>query len=602
MAQRESTALAEIRWAKLYLIQEHYKSFIPFLHDGMALLGFGTTEIQESIAEFLEYGPSYKMVQAQRGQAKSTITALYAVWRLIHRPNLRVLILSAGGDLASDIARLCIRVIESMPELECMRPDKNAGDQTSSEGYDVHHSLKGIDKSASISCIGITGNLQGKRADLLIADDIESSKNSQTALMRERLMHLTKDFTSINQTGDIVYLGTPQSIDSIYGSLPSRGFAIRIWPGRYPSPEQRAKYSAFLAPIISQRLDADPSLGTGGGPTGKDGKPTDPVLMGEEALSKKEIDQGRSYFLLQHMLITDLSDEDKFPLKVKNALFMPLSNTHAHTQLVWMPSPQQLLPVPIDSSIHGSEVYKPIISSDEILPYESKILFIDPAGGGANGDETAWVVAAFLAGYIFILATGAVKGGYEEPIMRELSETAVAYAVDAVVVEPNLGHGAFKNVMLPILRAVCTEKGAVIGVIDSEYVTGKKEQRICDTLEPVLGNHKLVFNSDCIEADVKSVSKYPMDKRKTFQLFHQIAGITRVPGSLLKDDRVDALYGAVRYFADKLARDADLEARKRKEAEDAEWAKNPLRLPSHILKQVTKQLSRVAPAIQRLRK
>lgn len=577
MAQRESSALAEIRWAKLKLLQEHYTHFLPFLIDGLAVLGFSVTELQADIAEFLEYGPSYKMVQAQRGEAKTTITALYAVWRLIHNPALRVLILSAGGDLATDIARLCIRIIESMDILECMRPDMNAGDQTSTAGYDIHHSLKGIDKSASISCIGVTGNLQGKRADLLIADDIESQKNSQTALMRERLMHLTRDFTSINQTGDIVYLGTPQSIDSIYGTLPARGFALRIWPGRYPSPDQRKKFGAHLAPIIAKRLDADPSLGTGGGPSGKDGKPTDPALMGEDALTRKEIDQGRSYFLLQHMLITDLSDEDKYPLKLKDLLFMHLSNTHAHTDLLWMPAPQQLIPVPMESAIYGTELYRPVIGSEEIRKYESKIMFIDPAGGGANGDETAWVVAAFLAGYIFVLAAGAVKGGYDEALMTELSQIACAYAVDMVLVEPNLGHGAMKNVLLPVLRAECAkqEPPLTIGVQDSEYVTGKKEQRICDTLEPMLGKHRIVFNIDCLEADVKSVQKYPMDKRKVFQLFFQIAHITRTPGSLLKDDRVDGLYGAVRHFADKLARDAGLEAQKRMERELTAWMKNP---------------------------
>lgn len=595
MASRESSALAQIRWAKLELVQEHYKHFLDFLHDAMALLGFDVTELQEDIAEFLEFGPSYKMVEAQRGQAKSTITAIYAVWRLLHTPSLRVLILSAGGDLASDIARLCIRIIETMDVLECMRPDKNAGDQTSNEGYDLHHSLKGVDKSASLTSIGITGNLQGKRADLLIADDIESAKNSQTALMRERLLHLTKDFTSINSTGDIVYLGTPQSVDSIYGTLPARGFTLRIWPGRYPNATQRAKYGAFLAPMLAKRLDADPSLGTGGGPTGKDGKPTDPKLMSEAALTKKEIDQARSYFLLQHMLITDLSDEDKYPLKLKNALFMNLSLTHAHTNLIWMPSPQQLIPVPSESAVHGTEMYKPLIGSDELREYESKIMFIDPAGGGANGDETAWVVAAFLAGYIFILAAGAVKGGYELPMMESLSKTACAYNVDMVLIEPNLGHGAMKNVMLPVLRAECQKEGQTIGVEDSEYVTGKKEQRICDTLEPILGKHRLVFNIDCLEADVKSVQKYPMDKRKVFQLFFQIAHITRTTGSLLKDDRVDGLYGAVRYFADKLARDADEEARKRTEREEQNWMKDPLGRGDR-----GRPANRIAPSVQRL--
>lgn len=599
MGQREQAALAAIRWEKLRVLQSHYVNFRTFLHDAMAELGFSVTDIQADIADYLEFGPSYKMVQAQRGQAKSTITAIYAVWRLIHAPNLRVLILSAGGDLASDIARLCIRLIESMEELECLRPDKNAGDQTSNEGYDIHHSLKGIDKSASLACIGITGNLQGKRADLLIADDIESSKNSQTALMRERLMHLTKDFTSINQSGDIIYLGTPQSIDSIYGSLPARGFAVRIWTGRYPSPAQRIKFGGYLAPFIVKRLEADPSLGTGGGTTGLDGQPIDPLIMSEEKLVKKELDQGRSYFLLQHMLMTDLADEDKYPLKLRNAIFMALSYTHASTAMVWMPAAQNLITLPMESGIAGTEIFTAQIMGAEVQAYESKILFVDPAGGGANGDETGWAVIAFLAGYIYVLGAGGIKGGYDDTLMEMLARAAINYKVDSVVIEPNFGHGAMRNVFLPVLRRELAKPenvGLQIGVEDSEYAVGRKEQRICDTLEPVINNHKLIFNQDILISDVKSVNQYPMDKRKVFQLLFQVAHITRDVGSLLKDDRVDALSGGVRYYASRLARDADLEAQKRAAQAELEWMKNPTGRPDDRLRQAR----RMPPAITRM--
>ena len=44
-------------------------------------------------------------------------------------------------------------------------------DRDSTKNFDVHGSLKGIDKSASASSVGITANLQGKRADFILADD-----------------------------------------------------------------------------------------------------------------------------------------------------------------------------------------------------------------------------------------------------------------------------------------------------------------------------------------------------------------------------------------------------------------------------------------------
>ena len=219
----------EERWQALADLQEAYPTFQPFLYDVLtSLMGFDCTPLQLSIAQYLEFGPTYRMIQAQRGQAKTTITACYACWRIIHNPATRVLIVSAGGPMATEISNWIIQIIEGMDVLECLRADKSHGDRSSVEAYDVHWVLKGPEKSPSIASVGITSNLQGKRADVLIADDIESSKNSQTEGQRDRLKHLSKDFSSICSTGDIIYLGTPQSIDSVYNSLVSRGFDIRI--------------------------------------------------------------------------------------------------------------------------------------------------------------------------------------------------------------------------------------------------------------------------------------------------------------------------------------------------------------------------------------
>ncbi|QXP44056.1 terminase large subunit, partial [Stappia phage SI01] len=319
MAQRETIEQALERWHELELLQKHYAKFEDFLRDVIEdLLGFTCTDLQQDIGEYIAHGPHYRMVQAQRGQAKTTIAAAYAVWRLIHDPKTRVLIISAGDTQATEIANWIIQIINNMEELACMRPDRANGDRSSVEAFDVHYSLKGAEKSPSVACIGITSNMQGKRADLLIADDVESQKNSATQVQRDRILLLSKDFTSIVQKGEILYLGTPQSIDSIYNGLPGRGYDIRIWPGRFPTPAERKSYGGHLAPYVSERLDADPALATGGGPLGDRGQPTDPVLLDDAALSKKELDQGSAYFQLQHMLNTSLSDAERFPLKLAN--------------------------------------------------------------------------------------------------------------------------------------------------------------------------------------------------------------------------------------------------------------------------------------------
>src|SRR5690606_1674170 len=338
---RENHVEALLRWRKLELLQETYPHFVPFLQDMMMELRFRTTWIQEDIAEFLEYGPLYLMVQAQRGQAKSTITAIYAVWHLIHNPEGRVLIISAGEKQANEISTLITRFIGNVDILECMRPDASAGDRTSVEAYDIHHSIKGLDKSPSVACVGINGNLQGKRATLLIADDVESKKNSKTATSRADLLDLTRDFTSICEVGRIIYLGTPQSQDSIYNTLPSRGFAVRVWPGRYPTKAQMDWYDDRLSPTLLARLKAHPELAYGGGVLGDQGQPTDDRLN-EEVLQKKERDQGPAYFQLQHMLSTTMTDALRYPLKTENLVVMRLGGDRFPMSLTRSVTPNAL--------------------------------------------------------------------------------------------------------------------------------------------------------------------------------------------------------------------------------------------------------------------
>ncbi|WP_270994138.1 phage terminase large subunit, partial [Listeria seeligeri] len=87
------------------------------------------------------------------------------------------------------------------------------------------------DQSPSVKSVGINGQLTGSRADTIIADDIEVPKNSMTVVQREKLAELVKEFDAVLKPGgEIIYLGTPQTEESLYNKLPERGYVIRIWP------------------------------------------------------------------------------------------------------------------------------------------------------------------------------------------------------------------------------------------------------------------------------------------------------------------------------------------------------------------------------------
>ena len=575
MQHTEDVHLAEKRWADLELLQEHYEKFEDFLWDVITeLLGFTCTDVQEDIAKFLVYGPKYKMVQAQRGQAKTTITAAYAVWRLIQDPTTRVLILSAGTDMAQEISNWIIQIIMHMPELECMRPDTSAGDRSSVKAFDVHHTLKGPEKSPSVACVGITSNIQGKRADVLIADDIESQKNAQTAVQRERLNHLTKDFTSICSTGDIIYLGTPQNNDSVYNSLPSRGFTVRIWTGRYPTDEELPNYQEFLAPMILERLKADPSLQTGGGPTGDRGQPVDPILLNEETLTAKEIDQGRAYFQLQHMLDTKLMDADRYPLKLKHLVLMHIPSERAPVHVNWSADPDMKVFPPQGFPIQDN-YYQASGFGDEYGYFSGTQMYVDPAGGGRNGDETGYAVTRFLAGKIFLVAAGGVPGGYGEAQLKALTDIAVKYKPNMVQIEENFGKGAFKHIWMPVLHKAMKEIGHQCG-IEEVWESGQKELRIIDIMEPIMNSNRLIVDIDLIKRDWDTVQKYAAEHRATYSLFFQIARITRDKGALIHDDRLDAVAGSCRYWADQLVQDQDKVAAQIKTENYQKLISNPL--------------------------
>mgnify|MGYP006924759763 FL=1 len=159
------------RFERAQLVREMYPEFVDFCRDAMEYLGYSMTWMQEDIAEFMQYGPQRSMVAAQRGEAKSTIACLFGLWNLVQDPTHRVVLVSGAQDKAEENGKLMHGLIHNWPLLQYLAPDKYAGDRTSVLEFDVHWSLKGVDKSASVNCLGITSSLQGYRGDLLIPDD-----------------------------------------------------------------------------------------------------------------------------------------------------------------------------------------------------------------------------------------------------------------------------------------------------------------------------------------------------------------------------------------------------------------------------------------------
>lgn len=553
VGQRDYAAELKV-WEDLAVLQEAF----PYTEEGC--LAFAEycintlirgnphlNRVQADMILWLFRGPRFRMIMAQRGQAKTTITAIYAVFRLIHDPAARILIFSAGGKMAKEISSWVVQIIHGLDILTCMRADRAHGDRASIEGYDINYVLKGANKSPSVKCLGVDSNAQGSRADILIADDIESMKNSRTSGGRELLEELTKEFESICADGDIIYLGTPQSSSSIYNNMPSRGYGVRIWSGRYPTQLQIESYGSYLAPMLVEDIKKNPDLQTGYGIDGTSGAPTCPEMFTDENLIAKEIAQGPAKFQLQYMLNTSLSDQDRFPLKLPYLVVADYNELEGPLCPVWSQDQDNLAKgLPRISNRREDALYWAVKRKYEYRPFERTVMYIDPAGGGRNGDETGYAIVKLIGSHIYILACNGVKGGYEEDSLLELVELAKRYDVRTVLIEKNFGNGAHASMMKPLFNKHHPVE------LEEVWEAGQKELRIIDVLEPVMARHQLIISPEVIREDLRTVAKYAVEVQMTYSLLYQMAMITRDKGCLRHDDRLDALAGAVRYFTESL--------------------------------------------------
>jgi hypothetical protein len=551
------------RFRAVALLAEQYENFVDFAEDGMAYLGFDLSDMQANIAEYMQDGPRLRMVMAQRGEAKTTLAALYAIWRIIHRPSTRVLIISAGEQNSSDTATLIVRLIMNWSILECLRPDRTAGDRTSTENFDIHFALKGLDRSPSIACAGITSNLPGRRADLLIPDDIESNKNGLTVTQRMQIVQLSKEFSSICTHGDILYLGTPQSKDSVYNTLQGRGFEIRIWPGRFPSlyinkdgeeVDEADKYQDRLAPYVRNLMLKFPNLRTGGGIDGTRGQAADPQRYDNAALIEKELDKGPEDFQLQYMLDTSLVDAQRQQLRLSDLVVANFSPELLPEIIGWQAAAKYEVALGQEFPVSMAKLYYAVPTDCHFVAPKDVFMFIDPAGGGS--DELGYGIGCALGPYVHVLEVAGLKGGLTPTNEDALCNAMRRNKVDRIKVESNMGHGLFEINLRAILgQPKNADIAHLAACITGEYSTGQKEKRIIDSLVSPMQRHRVIVHTRVFEYDDICNKQHGQEVRKQYSLWYQLANITTDRNSLTHDDRLECMAGVVREFKHVLDQD-----------------------------------------------
>ena len=545
-------------------LQGDFKLFLQALWDQLDLPT--PTRAQYAIADYLQHGPKRLQIQAFRGIGKSWITGAFVLWTLFKDPEKKIMIISASKERADNMSIFLQKLIIETPWLSHLRP-KSDDARWSRISFDVNCSPH---QAPSVKSVGITGQLTGSRADLMILDDIEVPGNSLTEMMREKLLQLCTEAESIltpKEDSRIMYLGTPQTVFTVYRRLAERNYRPFVWPARYP--RQLSNYEGLIAPQLQEDIDMGADKW----------EVTDPDRFNEEDLIEREAAMGRSNFMLQFMLDTSLSDAEKFPLKMADLVVTSVNPTTAPDSVVWCSDPRNVIKELPTIGLPGDYFYSPMQLQGDWGSYTETICSVDPSGRGT--DETA---AAFISqrnGFLYLHEMRAYRDGYSDSTLLDILRGCKKFNVTKLVIETNFGDGIVAELFKKHLTQ--TKQG-----IDVEEVRAnvRKEDRIIDALEPVLNQHRLIVDRSVVDWDYNSNKDAAPEQRILYMLFYQMSRMCREKGAVKHDDRLDCLAQGVKYFTDCMSISAQevINTRKREEWNDLlrETIEHPQESANHL--------------------
>ena len=555
----------------LTALQEDFKLFLQALWSQLELPS--PTRAQYAIADYLQNGPKRLQIQAFRGVGKSWITGAFVLWTLFNDPERKIMIISASKERADNMSIFLQKLIIETPWLAHLRP-KADDSRWSRISFDVACSPH---QAPSVKSVGITGQLTGSRADLMILDDIEVPGNSMTELMREKLLQLCTEAESIltpKSDSRIMYLGTPQTTFTVYRKLAERNYRPFVWPSRYPRKSKLSQYEGLLAPQIQADLDTG-SL---------EWEPTDDRFDNDD-LIEREASMGRSNFMLQFQLDTSLSDAEKFPLKMADLIVTAVNPTEAPESIVWCSDPSNVIKDLPTVGLPGDYFYSPMQLQGSWSPYSETICSVDPSGRGT--DETTASYISQKNGFLYLHEVRAYRDGYSDNTLLDILKGCKKYNVSTLLIESNFGDGIVAELFKKHIQQT---KQAIY--IEETRANVRKEDRIIDSLEPVLNQHRLVVNRNVIEWDYASNKDEAPELRLMYMLFYQMSRMCREKGAVKHDDRLDSLAQGVQYFTESLSISAERQMAQRK-LEDwnsmmEDMMDNPQSSANHLVFAMTK--------------
>ena len=374
--------------------------------------------------------------------------------------------------------------------------------------------------------------------------------------MREKLSESIKEIDAIllpesKELGvnpRVRILGTPQSMETIYSTLEERGYQTRVWPIEVPEEHTALGYHGNLAPMVQKMIDDGEPVGTS----------VEPSRFPKHDIAERRLSYGTLGFMLQFMLSTALSDAEKFPLKTKDLMVAAFPTDRAREVYVHSNHPQFKMVEHPNVGMHGDGFYHVGDEIGEFTKFDNTVVAVDPSARGR--DETAVVSMSSLGGQLFLHRCFGLLSGYSEDTLEAIARECARVRANKVVIESNFGDGMFSQLLKPVLNRIypCS--------IEEVRNSQMKEQRIIDTLAPVIEGHRLVVHESVLSSDRVPHAEDSLERQRDRQLFFQMTHLTAEKQCLAHDDRLDCLAMAVGFFNATLLLDAQFEYRTRAEA------------------------------------
>lgn len=181
----------------------------------------------EDLCKFLTNpdGKNYKLVLYPRAHRKSFYAACEVAWEIVKDPSIAIVYLSATSDLAEYQLRAIKGILDSpivrryWPELIDIDEGKREKWTSTEICVDDPRRKEQGTRDSTVKVGGLTTNITGSHADLIVLDDIVVPKNNTEEGRRQVISQYSQLQSILNPGGRIIAVGTRYHPKDIYATM-----------------------------------------------------------------------------------------------------------------------------------------------------------------------------------------------------------------------------------------------------------------------------------------------------------------------------------------------------------------------------------------------